>query len=130
LALKDKVYSVSSASASSSSAPTSSGSALKSTSSDGSNSSSCGAKTTANVVSSSSKYSYKSDSGKSATDKLSPISNSSTLTTISSGISRGFTRICNSYNGCCKIPPSRTPDGSPSRRNGTSTSISSVKSTM
>src|SRR5690625_464725 len=83
-------------SSSSSSAPTNSGSALKSTASSVSSTSASGASTTATVVSASSKYSYLSDAGKSATEILSPISKFVTSTTISSGISLGFERICNS----------------------------------
>src|SRR5699024_3665250 len=119
----------SSSSSSSSSAPTNSGS-TDSSSSDGSkSSSSVGAVTVATAVSSS-RISYLSDFGKSAIVILSPISNSDTSTTISSGILLGFARTTSSNSGCCKTPPSLVPTASPSRRIATSTSISSVISTI
>src|SRR5699024_1149779 len=112
----------SSSSSSSSSAPTNSGSTLKSTSSSVSSSSSSGGKTVTIVVSSSSKNSYRSETGKSLTEILSPISNSSIFTLISSGISRGIARTCSSYDGCCTIPPSFEPTASPIKFTVTSTS--------
>src|SRR5699024_4087448 len=116
-------------SSSSSSAPTSSGSALSS-STEGSSSSSVGAVTVATAVSSSSRISYLSDFGKSATVILSPMFNSDTSTTISSGILLGLARTTNSKRVCCKTPPSFVPAASPSRRIATSTSISSDISTI
>src|SRR5699024_8086195 len=113
---------------SSSSAPTNSGSTLTSPAGSSSTSSS-GGSTDTTAVSASSKNSYLSDTGKSATKILSPISNSVTSITISSGISAGFALICNSNSGCCKIPPSLDPAASPSIRIATATSNASDIST-